>query len=67
MDDRVAFREGYDRVHQPARFGQELVAEPASLSLIPAVDYLQIGCRRGPEYVPRHRARALICATTSSH
>ena len=67
MDDRVALRKGHDRVHHPARFGHEFVAEPATLSLIPAVDYLQIGSRRGPEYVPCHRARALICATTSSH
>jgi len=67
MDDRVAVREGHDRVHHSARFAQEFVAESASLSLIPAVDYLQIGSRRGSEYVPRHRARALICATTSSH
>ena len=36
MDDRVAIREGHDRVHHSARFGQELLAESASLSLIPA-------------------------------
>lgn len=52
MDDPVAIREGRDRVHHSARFGQELLADSASLSLIPAVDYLQIRSRRWSEYVP---------------